>query len=102
MRDGRPEEKQVEQAEAGASEVEVVDAEAAEEDGEEDTGDLVLAGAFVLGVEPGALLVVHTCGVDAVGIEHWGTSCMPMRHTEGRGGKFRGGLFVGTRCKCQA
>ena len=64
--DAGPGEDEVEKAEAIAAEVEVMDAEAAEEDGEEDADDLVLAGAFVFGVEPGALLVIHVDGVDGV------------------------------------
>jgi hypothetical protein len=64
--DAGPGEDEVEDAEAVAAEVEVMDAEAAEEDREEDAGDLVLAGSLVFGVEPGALLVVHVDGVDRV------------------------------------
>ena len=43
-----------------------MDAEAAKEKGEEDADDFVLAGAFIFGVEPGALVVVHVGGVDGV------------------------------------
>ena len=68
--DAGPKKDEVEDAEAVAAEVEVMDAEAAEEDREEDAGDLVLAGAFVFGVEPGALMVVHVDGVDGIGWVH--------------------------------
>lgn len=72
--DAGPGEEQVEDAEAVAAEVEVVDSEAAEEDGEEDSDDLVAAGLLVLGVEPGALLVGHVGGVDGFGGLHDGYS----------------------------
>src|SRR5271170_228242 len=49
--DAGPGEDEVKDAEAVAAQVEVVDAKAAEEDGEEDTDDLVLVGALVFGVE---------------------------------------------------
>ena len=68
--DAGPGEDEIEDAEAVAAKVEVMDAEAAEEDGEEDADDFVLAGALVFGVEPGSLLVVHVDGVDGVGWVH--------------------------------
>jgi hypothetical protein len=68
--DAGPGEDEVEKAEAVATEVEVMDAEAAEEDGEEDADDFVLAGAFVFGVEPGSLLVVHVGGVGGIDWVH--------------------------------
>src|ERR1700678_4336381 len=64
--DAGPGEEEVEDAEAVTAEVEVVDPETAEKDGDEDTDDLVLAGALVFGVEPAALLIVHVDGVDGV------------------------------------
>ena len=64
--DAGPGEEEIEEAYAVAAEVEVVDAEAAEEDGDEDADDFVLAGAFVFGIEPAALLVVHVDCVDGV------------------------------------
>lgn len=64
--DTGPEEEQVEHAEAVTAEVEVMDAEAAKEEGEEDANEFVFACAFVFGVEPGALLVVHVGGIDGV------------------------------------
>jgi hypothetical protein len=67
--DAGPEEEQVEDSGGVAVEVELVDAEGSEEESEEETDDLVLAGALVLGVEPGALLGVHLGGVDGVGHE---------------------------------
>lgn len=68
--DTGPGEDEVKDAEAVAAEVEVMDAEAAEEEREEDANDLVLAGAFVFGIEPGSLLVVHVDGVDGIGWVH--------------------------------
>ena len=44
----------------------MVDAKAAEEDGEENTDDLVAAGMLILGVEPTALVVGHVDGVDRI------------------------------------
>ena len=71
-----PEEEEVENAEAVATEIEVMDSEGAEHKGEDDADDLVLAeSAFVFGVEPGALLVVHVDGVDGIdGVGHAGSS----------------------------
>jgi hypothetical protein len=68
--DARPEEEEIKDAESVAAEIEVMDAEAAKEKSEEDTNDFVSAGAFVFGVEPGALLVVHVDGVDGIGRVH--------------------------------
>ncbi|HWZ00586.1 MAG TPA: hypothetical protein VNX17_05885 [Edaphobacter sp.] len=68
--DARPREDEVEEAEAIAAEVEVMDAEAAEEDGEKDADDFVLAGAFLFGVEPGSLMVVHVGGVGGIDWVH--------------------------------
>jgi hypothetical protein len=61
-----PKEDEVEDAEAVATEIEVMDAEAAEKESEEDADDLILVGALVFGVKPAALLVVHVGGVDRV------------------------------------
>ena len=65
-RDAGPAEQEIEDAEAVAAEVELVDAKATKEDGEEDTDDLVAAGMLVLGVEPAALVVGHVGGVDGI------------------------------------
>ena len=65
-RDAGPEETEIEDAEAVAAKIEVVCAEVSEEEGEEDAEDFVFAGAFVFGEEPGALLLVHSGGVDGV------------------------------------
>jgi hypothetical protein len=73
--DAGPGEDEVEDAEAVAAEVEVMDTEAAEEDGEENADDLVLAGAFVFSVEPGSLVVVHVGGVDGI---DWIHSVVPL------------------------
>jgi hypothetical protein len=43
-----------------------MDAEGAEEKGKEDAYELVFAGAFIFGIKPGALLVVHVDGVDGI------------------------------------
>lgn len=64
--DAGPREEKVEDASTVATEIEVVDTEAAEEESEQDADDLVLAGALVFSVEPGALLVGHVRGVDGV------------------------------------
>lgn len=66
--DASPAEQQVEDAETVAAQVEVVDPKASKEDGEEDADDLVAASVLVLGVEPGALVVGHVCGVDVDGL----------------------------------
>lgn len=68
--DASPEEDKVENAEAIAAEIEVMDAEVAKQDGEEDAEELVFAGALVFSVEPGALVVCHASGVDGVGWKH--------------------------------
>jgi len=73
--DACPEEAQIKNAESVAAEVEVMDTEAAKEESEEDADDFVSAGAFVLGVEPGALLIVHVDGVDGIG----GVHCRPLK-----------------------
>ena len=64
--DAGPAEQQVDDAEPVAPEIEVMRAEAAEEDGEEDADDLVFAGALILGIEEGALGIVHVAGVNGV------------------------------------
>jgi hypothetical protein len=68
--DSGPEEDEVKDAEAVAAEVEVMDAEAAEEEREEDADGLVLAGSLVFCVEPGALVLGHVGGVDGIGRVH--------------------------------
>jgi hypothetical protein len=68
--DAGPEEEEVENAEAVAAEIKVMDAEVAQEDGEEDAEELVFAGPPVFGVEPGALVVGHAGGIDGVGWKH--------------------------------
>jgi hypothetical protein len=65
--DAGPAEEQVEYAEAVAAEVEVVEAEAAQEEGEQDAGDLVLFDCSQLGVEDGLLLVRHAGGHQGYG-----------------------------------
>jgi len=83
--DTGPEEEEIKDAEAVATEIEVMGSKVAEYEGEEDAEDLVFAGAFVFGVEPGALLVVHVGGVDGVGRVH---GVGPL---EGMQGMIRGG-----------
>ena len=82
-RDAGPGEEEIEEAQSVAAEVEVVDPETAEEDSEEDADDLVFAGAFVFGVEPAALLVVHVDGVDGVcgvhGVSSRTNTCQVIR-----------------------
>ena len=68
--DAGPKEDEIEDAEAVASQIEVMDAETAEKDGEEDADHLVFAGTFVFGVEPGPLMVVHVDGVDGIDSVH--------------------------------
>jgi hypothetical protein len=67
--DAGPEEEQVEDSGGVAVEVELMDAEGAEEESEEYADEFVLAGELVLGVEPSALLGVHLRGIDGVGHE---------------------------------
>jgi hypothetical protein len=78
--DSGPEEDEVEDAEAVAAQIEVMDAEGAEEKSKEDADDLVLTGAFVFGVEPGSLLVVHVGGVNGVDGVH---SVVPLQGMHG-------------------
>jgi hypothetical protein len=68
--DAGPREQKVDDAGGVAAEIEVMDADAAEEESEKDADGLVLAGALVFGVEPGALLLGHVGGVDGVGDLH--------------------------------
>lgn len=68
--DSGPEENEIEDAEPVAPEIEVMDAEVAQEGGEEDTEEFVFAGALIFGVEPGALVVAHAGGIDGVGWKH--------------------------------
>ena len=63
-RDAGPAEQEIEDAEAVAADVKVVDAKAAKEEGEEDTDDLLATGMLILGVKPAALVVGHVGGVD--------------------------------------
>ena len=70
VRDSGPEEEQVDDAGGVAAEVELVDAEASEEEREEEAYDLVFAGECVFGVEPVSLSRGHLGGVDGVGWKH--------------------------------
>lgn len=70
VRDSGPEEEQVEDAGGVATKVELVDAEASEEEREEEAYDLVFAGECVFGVEPVSLSRGHLGGVDGVGWKH--------------------------------
>jgi hypothetical protein len=65
-----PAEEKVDDAGGVATEIEVMDADATEEEREEDADDLVFAGALVFGIKPRALMVVHVRGVDGVGDLH--------------------------------
>ena len=58
--DSGPGEEQVKDSETIAAEVEVMDSKGAEEDCEEDSDGLVVAGTLVFGEEPGALVVGHS------------------------------------------
>ena len=68
--DAGPEEEEIDDAGGVVAEIEVMDANAAEEEREEDADDLVFAGALVFGIKPRALMVVHVRGVDGVGDLH--------------------------------
>ena len=71
--DGRnpgPGEKQIGKAETVAADVKVVNAKAAQKDGEKDADGLVVARVLVFGVEPAALMVAHVRGVDGIGGVH--------------------------------
>ena len=65
-----PEKNEIENSETIATEIEVMDAEATKQQGEQDADDLILTGALVFGVEPAALLVIHVGGVDGVNRVH--------------------------------
>ncbi len=69
-RDPGPREQKIDDAGGVAAEIEVMDADAAKEEREEDADGLVFAGALVFGVEPGTLMLVHVCGVDGIGGLH--------------------------------
>ena len=64
--DACPEEAKIEDAEASASDIKLVNAKVAEKDSEKDADDLVAASVRELGVEPGALMVGHVSGGDRV------------------------------------
>ncbi len=68
--DAGPKKDEVDDACGVSPEIEVVDAECAKEEREQDANHLVFAGTFVFGIEPGALVVVHMCGVERVGELH--------------------------------
>lgn len=68
--DAGPKEDEVEDACGVSAEVKVVDAECAKEEREQDASRLVFAGAFVLGIEPCALLVGHAGSVERIGDLH--------------------------------
>ncbi len=58
--------QEIEDAEAVAPDIKLVDAKVAEKDSEKDADDLVAASVRELGVEPGALVVGHVGGGDRV------------------------------------
>ena len=64
--DARPGEEEIENAEAVATKVELMDAEASQDNGEEDADDFVFAGSLVFCVEPSALVFSHADGVDGI------------------------------------
>ena len=68
--DAGPKENKVDDTRCVSAEIEVVDPECAKEDCEQDASHLVFAGAFVLGEEPGSLLVGHSDGVGRIGVLH--------------------------------
>jgi hypothetical protein len=74
-RDAGPGETEIEDAEAVATEIKMVDSKAAKEDGEKDSNDLVAASMMELGVKPAALVVGHVDGVD--GIDGLHVECAP-------------------------
>jgi hypothetical protein len=67
-RDAGPAEKKIENAETIAAKVEVMESEGAEKDSQEDSDDLVASCLLVLGIEPRALVLRHSCGVEGIGI----------------------------------
>jgi len=68
--DTGPRKQKLDDAGGVATKIEVMNADAAEEEREEDADDLVFAGALVFSVEPGTLMLVHVCGVDGIGGLH--------------------------------
>jgi len=68
--DTGPKEDEVKDAGCISAQIEVMSAEDSKEESEEDADDLVLVGALVLGVEPGALLVGHVYGIERIGDLH--------------------------------
>jgi hypothetical protein len=65
-----PEEDKVQDACGISAQVEVVNAEVAQEERKKKSGDLVFVGALIFGVEPGSLLVGHIGGVERVSDLH--------------------------------
>jgi hypothetical protein len=65
-RDDCPREAKIEDAEAFAADVELVDSNAAEKDGQQDADNFVSAGVLIFGEEPGELLKSHVGGVDRI------------------------------------
>ena len=68
--DAGPKEDEVEDACGISPEVEMVDTKCAKKEREQDTHHLVFAGAFVFRIEPCALLVGHTGGVERIDERH--------------------------------
>jgi hypothetical protein len=64
--DACPEEDEIQDACGVSAEVKMVDTECAKEECEQDASRLVFVGAFVLGIEPAALLVGHAGSVERI------------------------------------
>lgn len=63
-----PTEDKVKNAESVAVEIEVMQAKAAEEEGQENSDDLLASSLLIFGVEPCALMLGHSGGVERIGV----------------------------------
>lgn len=64
--DASPEEDEIQDAGGVSAQVKVMSAEVSQDEGEKKSDDLIFVGAFVLCVEPAALLIGHAGGVERV------------------------------------
>lgn len=73
-RDSRPGKEHIQDAQTVAAQIEVMNAEAPEQEREENAHGLFLASVLIFGIEPGTLLRIHVGGVHRVAKRHHGES----------------------------